>query len=133
AGARGPRARGRARGVRRSLGPRGLGGFPLRDARADLGDDLGRDLVHAVPLARVHEHLPQDLVLGIALEALVATGDQDAAPEFLQHPLLIWLKANPGRVRRGRPSPPARPPRYRLIRIRLLAAVCSPTARTRKT
>jgi ketosteroid isomerase-like protein len=60
-----------------------LSGLLLRDASADLVDHLRRDLVHAVLLARMHNDLAEDLVVGLALEGGPAPGDQRAAFEFL--------------------------------------------------
>jgi hypothetical protein len=60
-----------------------LSRLSLRDLSDDLVDHLRRDLVHAVLLARVHDDLPEDLVVGFAMERGPASGDQHAALEFL--------------------------------------------------
>jgi hypothetical protein len=46
-------------------------------------------------LARVHDDLPEDLVVGLAVEGGPASGDQHAAFEFLHvYYLLDWSEAN---------------------------------------
>jgi hypothetical protein len=78
----GRRRRGLRLAIDRHLG-RPRSGLPLRDLSVDLVDDLGRDLVHAVLLARVHDDLTEDLVIGLAVEGGPAPGDQHAASELL--------------------------------------------------
>jgi hypothetical protein len=62
---------------------RALSGLPLRDPGPDLVHLVGRDVVHAVLLARMHDDLPEDLLVGFPAEGRPASGHQRATAELL--------------------------------------------------